>query len=228
MKMEKAITIQVEYRKRRSFELKWINPHELRVRVPLGTSRKTIDQLIQDKDDWINRSRKQMLIRESEQGKNYLEAEVIQYLGKARPFRWEKAQHPFQLHMGFEAVVLTGDGTPEEAQVLIEQTYRELAKEIFQARVSFFAERLGVSVNQIRVKSQKTRWGSCSSKGNLNFNWHAIVMPIEVVDYLVVHECCHLLQMNHSKEFWNLVESICPNYKEERKWLKNHHTQILP
>jgi hypothetical protein len=226
--MEKTITVQVEYRNRRTFELKWMNPHELRVRVPLGTSRKTIDQLIHDKDTWIQRSRKRMMMRDSEQKSNYLEAEVIQYLGKWMPFRWEKAPHSFRLHMGPDAFVLMGDGSSEAAQAVIEQAYRGRAKEIFQARVSFFAERLGVGVNQIRVKSQKSRWGSCSSKGNLNFNWHAIVMPPEVVDYLVVHECCHLLQMNHSKDFWALVESLCPNYREYRKWLKDHDTQILP
>ena len=224
----REMKIQVEYRKRRSFELKWMNPHELRVLVPLGTSRKTIDKLIQDKDDWIQRSRKRMMMRDSEQVNNYLEAETIQYLGKVIPFRWEKSPDFFQLRMRPEAILLIGDGSPAEAQALIEWGYRERAKGIFQARVKFFAECLGVKVNQIRVKSQKTRWGSCSSKGNLNFNWHAIVASPEVIDYLVVHECCHLVHMNHSKEFWNLVESICPNYRETRKWLKNHDTQILP
>lgn len=226
--MEKTIVIQVEYRKRRSFELKWINPHELRVRVPMGTSRKMIDQLIRDKEGWIQRSRKQMLLRESEQERNYLEVDAILFLGESIPFRWEKMAHPFRLHMGSDAFVLTGDGSPEEAQELIKQGYRDRARRIFEARVSFFANRLGVNVHAIRIKSQKTRWGSCSSKGNLNFNWHAIVAPPEVVDYLVVHECCHLVHMNHSKEFWMLVESICPNYREYRQWLKNHDTQILP
>ncbi len=226
--MEKAIVIQVEYRKRRSFELKWINPHELRVRAPLGTSKKVIDQLIRDKDSWIQRSRKQILLRELEQVKNYLKSDTIQFMGEAVPFHWEKALHPFRFHMGEEAFVLTGEGASDEAQALIEQVYRDQAKRIFKTRVAVFAQQLGVHVNQVRVKSQKTRWGSCSSKGNLNFNWHAIIAPPEVVDYLVVHECCHLVQMNHSKEFWALVETLCPNYRKYRKWLKNHDTQILP
>jgi hypothetical protein len=226
--MKKTIAIQVEHRRRKSFELKWINPHELRIRVPHGTSRKMIDQLISDKEDWIQRSRKRILVREAQSEKSYLEANTIRFLGEAIPFRWEKEDHSFQLHMGPEAFVLAGSGSPEEARNLIEQEYRDRAKEIFETRVAVFVKRLGVNVNQIRVKSQKTRWGSCSSKGNLNFNWHVIVAPEEVIDYLVVHECCHLVQMNHSKEFWDLVESICPNYREYRQWLKNHDTQILP
>lgn len=226
--MEKELVIQVEYRKRRSFELKWINPHELRVRVPLGTSRKTIDQLIKDKEGWIQRSRKQMLLRDLEQVKNYLKSDIVRFMGAAVPIRWEKAPHPLRLHKGQDVFVLTGDGSSREAQALIEQVYRDQAKNIFNARVDYFAKQLGVKVNQIRVKSQKTRWGSCSSRGNLNFNWHAIIAPPEVIDYLVVHECCHLVHMNHSKEFWALVETLSPNYKENRKWLKNHNTQILP
>lgn len=225
---QQAISIQVEYRRRKSFELKWINPHELRVRVPIGTTRKRIDELIEDKSDWISRSRQQMLKRVSQLEKNYLKIRLIQYTGQAIPFRWEKAAHSFQLHMGPEAFVLVGMGTPQEAQALVEARYRDRAREIFEARTAYFAKRLGVQVNQIRIKSQKTRWGSCSSKGNLNFNWHAVIAPPEVIDYLVVHECCHLVHMNHSKEFWVLVESLCPNYRTYREWLKSHDTQILP
>lgn len=225
---KKTIAIQIEYRRRKSFELKWINPHELRLLAPLGTSRKMIDQLIKDKEDWIYRSRKRIVERQQQGDKNYLNADAIQFLGKTVPFRFEKAAHPFQLHMEEDAFVLVGEGTAEEARAVIEVTYRDQARYIFQERVANFSQRLGVRVNQIRVKSQKTRWGSCSSKGNLNFNWHAIVAPPEVVDYLVVHECCHLVHMNHSKAFWTLVESFYPDYRECRKWLKNHDTQILP
>lgn len=218
----------VEYRKRKSFELKWITPHKLRVLVPIGTTRKMIDKLVRDKSDWIARSRSRMMERENQLERNYLQANFIQYIGQTIPFRWEKASCPFQLHMRPEAFVLVGRGTPEEAQALVEASYRDRARQIFTARTAHFAKQLGVRVNQIRIKAQKTRWGSCSSKGNLNFNWHAIVAPPDVIDYLVIHECCHLVHMNHSKEFWTLVESLCPNYQTYRRWLKNHDTQILP
>ena len=226
--MKKELVIQVEYRRRKSFELKWMNPYKLRVRVPVGTTRKMIDQLVQDKTDWIVRSRQRMMERENQLEKNYLQADSIQYVGQTIPFRWEKASNPFQLHMGQDAFVLVGSGTPEQAQALVEASYRKRARMIFEERSEHFANQLGVRVNQIRIKSQKTRWGSCSSKGNLNFNWHAIVAPPEVIDYLVIHECCHLVHMNHSKAFWELVESLCPNYRVHREWLKSHDTQILP
>jgi len=226
--MKKELVIQVEYRRRKSFELKWMNPYKLRVRVPVGTTRKMIDQLVQDKTDWIVRSRQRMMERENQLEKNYLQASTIQYTGESIPFRWEEKAHPFKLIMGPEEYVLVGRGTPQEAQQLVEASYRDRARMIFQARSAHVANRLGVEVNQIRIKSQKTRWGSCSSKGNLNFNWHAIVAPPEVIDYLVIHECCHLVHMNHSKAFWELVETLCPNYRVYREWLKSHDTQILP
>ncbi len=228
MVKNKAVAIQVEYGRRKSFELKWMNPHKLRVRVPVGTSRKQIDQLIQDKSDWIARSRQRMLDREVETVKNYLEADSVCYTGETIPFSWEEKEYPFKLYMSVEGFRLVGRGTPEEAQALVEASYRDRARQIFTARTAHYAKQLGVRVNQIRIKSQKTRWGSCSSKGNLNFNWHAIVAPPEVIDYLVIHECCHLVHMNHSKEFWALVESLCPDYRTYRRWLKNHDTQILP
>ena len=110
-------------------------------------------------------------------------------------------------------------------------TYEELlalaerARRVIPGRVRYYAERLGVSYGRITIRHQKTRWGSCSSSGNLNFNCLLMLAPPEVLDSVVVHELCHRKHMNHSKEFWNMIENILPDYKEHRKWLKeNGHT----
>lgn len=87
-------------------------------------------------------------------------------------------------------------------------------------RVSYYAERMGVSYGRITIREQKTRWGSCSSQGNLNFNWKLVLMPEEVLDYVVVHELAHRKEMNHSKAFWSQVEEILPDYRQRRKLLK--------
>ena len=79
---------------------------------------------------------------------------------------------------------------------------------------------MGVKFNRITLREQKTRWGSCSGKGNLSFNLKLIMAPRYVLDYVVVHELCHLIHMNHSKSFWNEVESFMPNYKMAEVWLK--------
>ncbi|MBQ9984658.1 MAG: M48 family metallopeptidase [Lachnospiraceae bacterium] len=99
---------------------------------------------------------------------------------------------------------------------------REKARMVLTGRTEFFAGKLGVTYNKIRIGSQRTRWGSCSSKGTISYNWKLILMPEAVRDYVVVHELCHLLEMNHSPQFWKVVEEIIPNYKEYRRWLKEN------
>lgn len=111
--------------------------------------------------------------------------------------------------------------TPQQRAGL-ERRYRQAAKEYIPKRADYFAQRIGVSYERIRIAEQKTRWGSCSSRGTLSFNWKLMLAPPKVLDYVVVHELCHLIEMNHSPRFWNLVEEIIPDYKEYRKWLKDN------
>lgn len=103
----------------------------------------------------------------------------------------------------------------------------EEALKVIPERVEYFAKVIGVTYGKITIRNQKTRWGSCSSKGNLNFNCLLMLAPPEVLDYVVVHELCHRKQMNHSKAFWLEVEKVLPNYKEVRKWLKEEGSQRI-
>lgn len=97
---------------------------------------------------------------------------------------------------------------------------RELARQRITLRVEYFAPLVGVTYNRIFIKEQKTRWGSCSSLGNLNFNWKLILLDEELLDYVVVHELAHRKQMNHSPTFWAEVERVLPDYRERRRRLK--------
>ncbi len=94
-------------------------------------------------------------------------------------------------------------------------------------KVRQYAELIGVSYGCITIRNQKTRWGSCSSKGNLNFNCLLIQVPESVMDYVIVHELCHRLEMNHSAAFWAQVEKILPDYKERRKWMKENGGRVI-
>ena len=94
------------------------------------------------------------------------------------------------------------------------------AKEIIPRRTAYFAARMGVSYGRITIREQKTRWGSCSQKGNLNFNWKLVLMPPELLDYVVVHELVHRKEMNHSPSFWAVVEKELPDYRKRREELK--------
>lgn len=104
----------------------------------------------------------------------------------------------------------------------LEKQYRKEAKLRLKDRVDYYAPIMGVTYDRIAVKAAKTRWGSCSAQGNLNFHWKLILMPQEVLDYVVVHELAHRKEMNHSPRFWAEVEKILPDYKIRRKWLKEN------
>ncbi len=94
-------------------------------------------------------------------------------------------------------------------------------------RVAYFAPAVGVTYGNITIRNQKSRWGSCSTKGNLNFNCLLMLVPPEVLDYVVIHELCHRKQMNHSALFWAEVGRICPEYKERRKWLRENGGSLI-
>lgn len=104
---------------------------------------------------------------------------------------------------------------------------REQARKLVTERVKFYAPIIGVSYGQIAIRTQHTRWGSCSSKGNLNFNCLLALVPPEVLDYVVVHELCHRKELNHSARFWNEVERILPDYKTRRSWLKERGSGLI-
>ena len=101
------------------------------------------------------------------------------------------------------------------------------ARTVIPVRAQYYAALLGVQYNRITVRHQKTKWGSCSGKGNLNFNCLLLLMPTEVMDCVIVHELCHLKHMNHSKEFYNEVLRVCPDYKKHNRWLKENGAGII-
>lgn len=113
-----------------------------------------------------------------------------------------------------------------EAMVILEQWLREKAGEIIDERAMEYGKIIGVSYNNIRIKDTKSRWGSCSSKSNLNFSWRIIMAPPEVMDYVIVHELCHLLHMNHSKEYWATVEKYMPDYENHKEWLRKNGMKL--
>ena len=107
------------------------------------------------------------------------------------------------------------------------QQLADAAKSDLPRRVARFAALVGVTYGRITIRAQKSRWGSCSGKGNLNFNCLLMLCPEEVRDYVVVHELCHRKELNHSPRFWAEVEKVLPGYKVQRKWLKESGGTII-
>ena len=120
--------------------------------------------------------------------------------------------------------------TSAEAEKLTEEQIgilRQKARQLVTQRVQYYAPIIGVTYHQIVIRMQRTRWGSCSSKGNLNFNCLLALVPSEVLDYVVVHELCHLKELNHSARFWGAVSSVLPDYKVQKKWLKDNGNKLI-
>lgn len=107
------------------------------------------------------------------------------------------------------------------------KAYRKKAREQLVKKTAFYSRIMNVTYEKIFIKDQKTCWGSCSRQGNLNFNWRLILMPEEILDYVVVHELAHRKQLNHSPEFWKLVEKVLPDYKLRRQWLKKNGSYFI-
>ena len=110
--------------------------------------------------------------------------------------------------------------------LVLEQWYRMQAAKLIKKRADNLSTELGLTYNRLIIRGQKTRWGSCSNKGNLSFNWRLIMAPESVIDYVIIHEITHLKEMNHTKRFWQLVGRRCPQWREHKKWLKYHGTEL--
>ena len=113
-----------------------------------------------------------------------------------------------------------------KAESVFTAWYRTQARMVLTERVKFFARKYGFKVGKIRISSARTRWGSCSAKETLSFTWRLVMAPLDVIDYVVVHELCHLRELNHSKAFWARVEKILPDYKKRRRWLKDNGSKL--
>ena len=116
----------------------------------------------------------------------------------------------------------------EKHVAALERKFRKAAKEYIPYRVEYFHKLTGGHYTSITIRDQKSRWGSCSSKGTLSFNYRLMMAPQKILDYVVVHELCHLTHMNHSPAFWSMVESILPDYKESKQWLNEHGRELTP
>ena len=127
--------------------------------------------------------------------------------------------------MGKNTTKLLNDAERKRLEVL-EKRYRNAARERFAARTAFYHTLTGGQYSSITVRDQKTRWGSCSSRGTLSFNYRLIFAPPMVLDYVVVHELCHLTYMDHSKNFWTMVAQIMPAYKIYKRWLRDHGNEL--
>jgi len=204
--------------KRRTLSLIVETDGMLTVRAPLRMKEADIRQFIEEKKDWIKRKQAQAL-RDAPVPRQYLDGERFLYLGKEAPLRIVPDQKPALI---MDKVFKLTKSAQPQAESVFEAWYKKQARMVLTERVKFFAQKYGFKVGKIRISSARTRWGSYSSKGTLSFTWRLVMAPLEIIDYVVLHELCHLKEMNHSRAFWERVETILPDYKRRRKWLKKN------
>ena len=193
------------------------------VRAPMRAAPVLIEQFIQQKVDWIIRTREKLKSIEPISAIRYVDGETFLFLGSSFDLKLVGPQRPsLQFDTGFTfSLAAQKNGTQ-----FFTRWYKERAYEVISKRVQEHAKQYGFVPKQVKITSAKTRWGSCSPNGTLNFTWRLVMAPLDVIDYVVVHELAHLRVKNHSSNFWKVVESIDPEYRKKRKWLRENGEKL--
>ncbi|MEC4678976.1 MAG: SprT family zinc-dependent metalloprotease [Nitrospirota bacterium] len=217
----KNIDYTLKRSKRKTASIQIERNGQVSLRVPMRMLIRDIETLIAEKEGWILRhlaQRKKINLRKNE--RYYLNGERFPYLGKSYVLKIVGDQsQPLLLKSGFFCL-RTDHQSPAKAAAAFKAFYREKGLIQITERVAHFQMIMGVQANRIRMVETKTRWASCSSKGNLNFHWKCLILPKKVFDYIIVHEVAHLVHLNHSKRFWIQLEKIMGDYQEYREWLR--------
>lgn len=201
----------------------------LEVVTPRGTSLSRVEQVLREKARWITTTLER-LARETAAAPPPLMS------GMALPLAGEHVTLAistgapagrFRIRRSGAVLHLTvADSEQETVRAALEAWYRRQARGVFAERLAVCNARYGFTYGRVTIKEQKSRWGSCSRKGNLNFNWRLLLAPPPVLDYVVIHELCHLKELNHSPRFWRLVAQTCPDYATHRAWLRRHGREL--
>ena len=213
------ITPQIIRSKRKTLSLSINENADLVVRAPHRASYDEIQKFISEKSTWIDN--KQRLIKaQLEDNLSQHSSNKCLYLGSLYPLKIDNnSVEPISFNGQMFTIT---NVNKERISLSLKSWYKKRFIEVALPRLSYFSDKHKLKVNQVRVKEQKTLWGSCSSKNNINLNYLLIMAPMKVIDYVIVHELVHTIHKNHSAKFWQKVETIMPNYKDARNWLKDN------
>lgn len=208
------IAYQVVRSNRKSVALVIDNEANLIVRAPMQMPDTTIDEFVRKKRRWINEKQQQVAVFGEKHPPVVVETgESIMYLGSNYAI----------IKDDVDSVEVSGNEllVPENFDVSALTVWlKEQAMQIITERVALYANIMGVTPGTVKLSEAKARWGSCSTKNNLNFAWRLIMCPLSVIDYVVVHELSHISYKNHSPAFWARVKTVLPNYEDDQDWLK--------
>ncbi len=220
------IEFDVIFANRKTLTIEVEAPKSITVVAPEGKTAEEIIETVQSKSKWI--VQKLFEIREMEyrkRDKQYVNGESFIYMGRNYSLQIildEKNTFPEAKMVRGKFMVTNITKDPETVKKAIENWYWDKAKRKVNERVKYYQSQFDMKPKRVIIKDQKKRWASCTKDHQLMFNWKCIMAPSPVLDYIVVHEMCHMVHMNHSKEFWHLIKRILPNYEQRKDWLKNN------
>jgi len=202
-----------------------IKDGNVEVKAPFNLMQKEIDSFIQKKEKWIkNKILFQKSIKKLPK-KKFINGEVFKLLGKDLILKIN-INDTKKTYIKNDYICLdlknNTKNNKEKIKKELELFFRSFSERILKEKTLIESKKMNLKVKEIKVRSYKNRWGSCSSNGNISYNWKLIMAPERIINYVIIHELCHLIHFNHSRDYWREVSKKLPNYKENKEWLKSN------
>ncbi len=210
--------------RRRTLALQIAPDATLVIRAPHHLAQEEIDRFVTQKTAWITKNQRLMRERPPAPRREFTHGEAHLYLGEAYNLLLvDQAATPLVFSDG---AFRLDRGYLDKARELFKSWYRYQAQQLIAARAQYYAKHYGFEYLRIRLTDTASRWGSCSARGVLSFNWRLVMAPMTIVDYLIVHELVHLHERHHQRAFWQKVEAIFPGCHDARVWLKTNQRRL--
>lgn len=217
--------MQIIRTRRKTLALVVLPGGDLLVRAPLHLPMTRIEAFVHQHSAWVEKARARAASQPDLPGsQGFIEGELFPYLGQQYPLRLTSALRPALAFTGGEFCLAAS--AQLRAAALFQRWYRAQAQAELRQRVEALALPHGLQYSKVRISSARTHWGSCSAKGTLSFTWRLLQAPPEIIEYVIIHELCHLREHNHSAQFWALVGTRLPDFAVRRKWLKENGARL--
>ena len=206
-----------------------VDPEGVEVVVPRRMALRHVPPFVEEKRPWIERTLRRIREAELATPVELEDGGVVPYLGRELLLRVRVERWRQRSHVALRGEVLrvsVGAPGPEAIRDALERWYRARAREEVEWRLDDACAHAGTSYRSLSIRSQQTRWASCSSNGTMSFNWRLLLAPEEILDYVVEHEVAHLEVLDHSERFWRLLGSRCPEYREHERWLRRNGSAL--
>ena len=227
----KDIEFKVEFRNRKTISISVEPPKSITVVAPLDTSEEEVKEAVKSRGAWIVQKLFEFRNIESKRvNREFVNGESFMYLGRNYSLQIHVDKNlqnnsSVKLFRGKFHVYVKGKDD-KLIKNAMEAWYREKTEEQVKKRIKYYQKYFSKNPTDIRVKEQKKRWASCTSNDELLFNWRCVMAKSTALDYIVVHEMCHMYHMNHSQEFWDLVSSVMADYEVRKEWLRDYGVRL--